>query len=133
MEVRSTRGWDWLTAALLFLLMQVSAARLVTTNWAPFLYFAETLAALGTILGLAFGASRFGRTAIFWLTLGYTLVVVPWQLSAASHLKLLQDRLLEVGNILLISLGQFMQRQPVKASLFFVAFVALVFWLLCIL
>src|SRR5512140_757086 len=133
MEKAQARKWDWLSAILLFLLMQVSAARLVTTNWASYLYFAETLAALGTILGLALGASRFKRRGLIWLTFLYTLVVVPWQLSSASQKKYLQDRVAEVGRILLVSFGQFMQRQPVKDPLFFVSFVALIFWLLCIL
>src|SRR5512142_251679 len=133
MEKAPAHKWDWLTAILLFLLLQVSAARLVTTNWAPYLYFSETLAALGTILGLALGASRFRRRGLFWLTFLYTLVVVPWQLSSASEEEQLLDRLVHVGRILSVSLGQFMQRQPVKESLFFVSFVALVFWLLCIL
>ncbi len=133
MEKAPARKWDWLTAILLFLLLQVSAARLVTTNWAKYLYFAETLAAFGTILGLALGASRFKRQAILWLTFLYTLVVVPWQLSSASDKEQLLDRLIQVGNILAVSFGQFMSRQPVKDPLFFVSFVALVFWLLCIL
>lgn len=133
MEQEVTRKWDWLSAVLLFLLMQVCAARLVTTNWAPYLYYSEALAALGTILGLALGASRFRARALVWLTIAYTLVVVPWQLSSAAKDKLLLDRLSRVGIILLQSLGQFAQRKPVTNSLFFVAFVALVFWLLSIL
>jgi transglutaminase-like putative cysteine protease len=114
-------------------MLQVSAARLVTTDWASHLYFAETLAGMGTILGLALGASRFRRRGLIWLTFLYTLVVVPWQFSSASDHKLLLDRLGETGRILGVSFGQFMARQPVKDPLFFVAFVALVFWLLCIL
>src|SRR5512142_105546 len=108
MEKAPAHKWDWLTASLLFLLMQVSAARLVTTNWAPYLYFSETLAALGTILGLALGASRFGRRQTFWLSVAYTLAIVPWQLSGAADNKNLLDRLERVGNILLVSLNQFM-------------------------
>ncbi|HTP02894.1 MAG TPA: transglutaminaseTgpA domain-containing protein [Anaerolineales bacterium] len=127
-----TRSWDWLTAVLVFLLLQVSAARLVTTNWAAHLYYAETLAALGAILGLALGASRFKRAAVLWLVVGYTLVVVPWQISGASDAESLSDRLQQVGGLLLVSLGQFMHRQPVKAPLFFVGFACLVFWLLSI-
>jgi transglutaminase-like putative cysteine protease len=127
-----TRTRDWLTAVLVFLLVQVAAARLVTTNWAPNLYLAETLAALGAILGLALGASRLRRGAALWLVVGYTLVVLPWLLSGASNHKQLADRLQEVGRILWVSLTQFLQRQPVKDPLFFVAFVGLVFWLLSI-
>ncbi len=61
MEKSSAHDWDWLSAGLLFLMLQVTAGRLMIANWAPFLYFAETLATLGTILGLALGTSRFKR------------------------------------------------------------------------
>ena len=131
-EQTPARNWDWLTGILLFLLLQVSAARLVTTNWAPYLYFAETLAGFGVILGLALGASRFRRSTAVWLALTYTLMVLPWQMAGAATAKLLLDRLKEVGGVLLISLGQFIYRQPVKDSLFFVAFACLVFWILAV-
>ncbi len=127
------REWDWFSAWVLFFMLQVVTARLVTTDWAPFLYFTETLAALGTILGLALGASRFGGRTVTILAGVYTLFVVPWQLSGAATDDLLLDRLGHVGQILLVSLGQFMQRQPVKDSLFFVAFVCLAFWLIALL
>ena len=132
MEKNVERHWDWQTAILLFLLMQVSAARLVTTDWAPYLYYTETMAGMGSILGLALGSSRFRRRAVVWLGIGYTLAVLPWQLSGVSGQKLLQDRLIEVGGILLVSLGEFMRRQPVKDPLFFVAFASLVFWLVAL-
>ena len=95
-EQTPARNWDWLTGILLFLLLQVSAARLVTTNWAPYLYFAETLAGFGVILGLALGASRFRRSTAVWLALTYTLMVLPWQMAGAATAKLLLDRLKEV-------------------------------------
>src|SRR5512143_945813 len=126
------RHWDWLTALLLFLLLQVTAARLVTTDWAPYLYYTETMAGLGCMLGLALGASRFQRRAVVWLAVAYTLVVLPWQFSGVSDGKLLLDRLIEVGSILLVSLGEFMRRQPVKDPLFFVAFANVVFWLVAV-
>lgn len=131
-EKNPNRNWDWLSGILLFLLLQVSAARLVTTNWAPYLYFAETLAGFGVMLGLALGASRFSRAAVIWLGIMYSLMVLPWQMAGAATEKLLLDRLQAVGGILLVSLGQFLQREPVKDSLFFVAFACLVFWTLAI-
>src|SRR5512135_1689907 len=111
-------------------MLQVVTARLVTTDWAPYLYFTETLAGLGTILGLALGVSRFGSRAVGILATVYTLLVVPWQLSGAATNDLFIDRLAQVGRILWISLGQFAHRQPVKDSLFFVALVCLAFWLI---
>src|SRR5512138_1446376 len=132
MDGNTERRWDWLTAIVLFLLMQVTAARLVTTEWAPNLYYTESMAGLGTLLGLALGASHHPRKIIRWMVLDYTLAVVPWQLTSASTQKLLADRFLEVGGILLISGGQFFQRQPVKDPLFFVAFATLLFWLVSV-
>ncbi len=132
MERDAERHWDWLTAVLLFLLMQVTAARLVTTDWAPFLYSTETMAAMGSMLGLSLGASWFKRKAVVWLAIGYTLLVLPWQISGASSQDLLIDRLKEVGSILWGSLGEFMSRQPVKDPLFFVAFADIVFWVLAV-
>jgi hypothetical protein len=133
MEKAPARNWDWLTAGLLFLLMQVAAARLVTTDWTPNLYFAESLAAFGTALGLALGVSRFGRKAVTWLAIAYTGIVLPWQMTGAASEKLFLDRLQHIGRVLFVSMGQFTQRQPVKDPLFFVAFVCLVFWIISVL
>jgi transglutaminase-like putative cysteine protease len=127
------REWDWISAWLLFLLLQVATVRLITTDWAPFLYFSETLAGLGTILGLALGASRFGRRSVIILASTYTLVVIPWQLAGAVDDKLLTDRLVHTGGILLASLAEFLRGQPVKDALFFVAFICLVFWVISVL
>ncbi len=113
--------------------MQAVAARLVTTDWTPNLYFGETLAAFGAIVGLALGASRFGRWTVTWLAIAYTVVVLPWQLSGTATNELLLDRLQRVGGILLVSLGQFSHRQPVKDPLFFVAFACLLFWIISLL
>lgn len=132
MREPSERSWDWQLAILVFLLLQVSAARLVTTNWAPMLYFTETLAAYGAILGLALGASRFGNKACIALVVAYTIMVPPWLMTAAVSDKLLLERLGHVAGILGVSLGEFMRRQPVKDTLFFVAFASLAFWLLAL-
>jgi transglutaminase-like putative cysteine protease len=129
MEKSSARPWDWLSAGLLFLLVQVAAARLVTTNWAPYLYFAEVLAGYGTVLGLALGASRYPRRTVIWFVIDYTVVLLPWQLAGnADNRLLLWDRLVHVSRILFTALDQFLQKQPVKDSFFFVAIVSLAFW-----
>ena len=131
MQKTSLRTWDWLSATLLFLIIQVAAARLVTTDWTSYLYFAEILAAFGTMLGLALGISRFQRRAVIWLVIGYTLVMLPWQLTRAMDEDLSKmDQLASLNRVLFASLVQFIQRLPVKDSLFFVAFICLGFWLL---
>jgi transglutaminase-like putative cysteine protease len=114
------------------MLIQVAAARLVTTDWAPFLYFAESLAAFGVVLGLALGASRFRSRTAFSVAAAYSAVLIPWQLTAAVADKSLLDRLLHVGKILVVALSQFLERQPVQDSLFFVTVVCILFWLLSV-
>ncbi|HEX2696516.1 MAG TPA: transglutaminase-like domain-containing protein, partial [Anaerolineales bacterium] len=133
MDKSSVSRWDWLSAALLFLLIQVAAARLVTTDWAPFLYFAETLAALGTVIGLALGASQYKRRIVLWFVIDYTLALLPWQMTSALNKGIpFTDRFLNIGSVLLTALNQFLQRKPVQDSLFFVAFASLGFWLLAL-
>lgn len=131
MEKLSARRWDWLSASLLFLLIQIAAARLIATNWAPHLYFAELTAAYGTALGLALGISRHKRRIVIWFVVDYTLALLPLQMTnAVKGDFLLSEKLLRVGGILITSLNQFILRQPVKESLFFVAIVCLIFWIL---
>jgi transglutaminase-like putative cysteine protease len=130
MEKSAARKLDWISAGLLFLLLQVASARLVTTDWAPFLYWTETMAGVATVLGLALGSSRFRRGAVVALAAGYTAVILPWQLTVSSSGDELLDRLTQVGGILAVSFSQFLHRQPVKDTLFFLFFVCLAFWLI---
>ena len=133
MEKSSTHGWDWLSAGLLFLMLQATAGRLVIANWAPFLYFASILAALGTILGLALGTSHFNRSRVTWLAIDYTLMVLPWQWAVAVQSDInisFRDQLYMVASRLAIACVQFIQRAPVNDSFFFVAFISLVMWII---
>ena len=135
MEKPSTRNWDWFSAGLLFLLLQITAGRLMIANWAPFLYFAETLATLGIVLGLALGTSRFKRSIVTWLVIDYTVIVLPWQWTVAVQSDInisFRDQLLMVASRLGIAFVQFIQRAPVNDSLFFVAFISLAMWIISI-
>ena len=133
MEKSSIHDWDWLSAGLLFLMLQATAGRLVIANWAPFLYFASILAALGTILGLALGTSRFKRSRVTWLAIDYTLMVLPWQWTVVIQSDInvsFRDQLHMVASRLAIAFVQFIQRAPVNDSFFFVAFISLVMWII---
>lgn len=133
-ERHNTRRWDWLSAILVFLLIRIAAARLVSTSWSDGLPLVNGVTTLGCVLGLALGASRYGRRAVVWFVIDYTLAIVPWQLAAASDMRpLIPDGFRETGQRLMLAAGQFFQRQPVDDSLFFVAFAALVFWAIAIL
>jgi transglutaminase-like putative cysteine protease len=131
MEKSSAHDWDWLSAGLLFLILQVTAGRMMIANWAPFLYFASILAALGMILGLALGTSRFNRHMVTWIVIDYTVMVLPWQWTAVAQSDInFRERLYIVASRLSIAFVQFIQRAPVNDSFLFVAFISLVMWLI---
>jgi len=113
-------------------MLQVATARLVITRWTDYLFFAQTLAALGLILGLALGYSHFRRRSVLFLTLGYSIMLIPWQLSFIVDDELLSARLASVGGRLFVSLVQFFQREPVQGGLLFVAFISTLVWFLSI-
>jgi transglutaminase-like putative cysteine protease len=130
MKGSPSQHWDWPSIILLILMLQTATARLLITRWTDFLFFAQTLAVLGLILGLALGYSHFKRRAVIILTLGYSLMLIPWQLTMAINDELLSARLASVGGRLYFSLIQFFQRQPVDDGLLFVAFISTLVWFL---
>ena len=133
MKASQPRRSDWPSIVLLILMLQVATARLVVTHWTDFLIFAQTLAALGSILGLALGHSQFTKRAVRWLVFGYSVILIPWQLSLVIDPDvLLSERLASVGGRLLFSLEVFFRREPVEDSLLFVAFISTLAWFLSI-
>ena len=133
MEKSSIHDWDWLSAGLLFLMLQVAAGRLMIANWAPFLYFAETLATLGTVIGLALGTSRLERRLVIWVAIDYTVIILPWQWTAAVQSGInvgFRDQLHIAASRLAIAFVQFVQRAPVNDFFLFTAFISLVMWII---
>jgi len=131
MKLPQARRWDWTSLILLFLMLQFASIRLVITDWAEFLFLSETMAALGFFLGLALGYSQFGRVGVFLLMVGYSITLVPWQLSYVIEEDVaFLERLVSVGGRLLFSLNQFFQREAVEDSLLFVAFITTLIWFL---
>ena len=131
MQKSSAYDWDWLSAGLLFLMLQVAAGRLLIANWAPFLYFAETLTTLGTVLGLALGMSRFKRQMVIWIAIAYTVIVLAWQWIAVVQSDTnFRERLSIIASRLAIAFVQFIQRTPVNDSFLFIAFISLVMWII---
>jgi len=124
-----SRYWDVPTAVLLILLVQISSLRLVVTEWTAYLYFTQTLAFFGSLIGLAIGISRFRSRAAFWLAVTYGTVLIPWQLTSAIEEQLpVLEELGVLGWRLLFSFDQFLMRKPVDDALFFVALVAIAYF-----
>ncbi|MFL7867702.1 MAG: DUF4129 domain-containing transglutaminase family protein [Anaerolineales bacterium] len=114
-------------------MMQTASARLVITHWTDHLIFSQTLAMLGIILGLALGYSQFKKGTVGWLVLGYSIVLIPWQMTLAIEGDvLLSERLASVGGRLLFSLGQFFRRETVTDGLLFVVAISTLVWFLSI-
>ncbi|MFZ5902338.1 MAG: transglutaminase domain-containing protein [Chloroflexota bacterium] len=130
MQTSSAWRRDGVSVLLLLAAILTASARLVATDWAPFLYFTETMALLGVLLGLGLGMSRFSRRAVGWLGFAYTAVLLPWQMTAASGRGLpLAERLAALGERLGAALWLLFQREPVEDTILFLAFVTFGFWL----
>lgn len=130
---KSSRYWDWPSAGLLFLLIETSAVRLAITSWTPDLHVPLLLILLGIALGLALGVSRFQRRAVVWLVIGYSAILLPWQLTASMNPKdSAMEHLITLGNRLSAALREFLTRNPVEDYLFFVALVSIGYWLITV-
>ncbi|MDO9129313.1 MAG: transglutaminaseTgpA domain-containing protein, partial [Anaerolineales bacterium] len=129
MENETARWWDFPAAAILFIALQTSAGRLLAAGWTPGLEAAAFLAALGVVLGLGLGKSRFSRRLVTILSFGYSLFFIPWLLGLVLYGGIKWDeRLLSLLGRLDVSLVAFLNRQPVKDPFLFIAFSALLFW-----
>lgn len=131
MEKSSTpaRWWDWASLALLFVLLETVASRLVATNWTPFLYLTQTATYIAFVAGTALGYSRFPRRPSQWLIAIYMALMLPLQWSLAIDQNTsLEEQLTSVAGRLFFSTSDFFARRPVDDPLFFVVIMTLVFW-----
>ncbi len=125
----TTRWWDWASVALLFLLLEIVASRLVATNWTPYLYLAQTSTYIAFVVGMALGYSRFSRRASQWLSFLFLILMLPlqWTLMIDQNVSL-EGQLLSVAGRLFFSVTDFFARRPVEDPLFFVVIMTLAFW-----
>ncbi len=122
-------AWDWVVAALTITLVYTAAGRLSITDWTPNLWIVESMAILGTLLGLLLGVSHFNLVSLRWLTLGYSCVTIPWLLislivgetTTIGQLASLLGRLGVVSELL-------WRGAPVEDTLFFITLMCLLFW-----
>lgn len=129
MEKSPSRWWDLPSAVLLILAILISVWRLTITDWTDNLNYVRNLALVGTVLGLALGASRFGKNGVRWLAIAYTLVLVPRQLIASYESDIyLGEQLAGIFGRLLSSISDFAANKPVQDELFFVTMIATIYW-----
>lgn len=125
-----SRWWDWAAIALLFVLLQTVAARLVATSWTPFLYLTQTCTYLGFVVGTALGYSQFRRRTTRWLSFFYMLLMLPLQWTLVIDQRVsLEEQLASVAGRLYFSISDFLARRPVEDPFFFVAIMTIAFWI----
>ncbi|MFZ5856352.1 MAG: transglutaminase-like domain-containing protein [Chloroflexota bacterium] len=133
MEKSPSRWWDPSSAALFILIILISVWRLTVTDWTDNLGYIINLASVAALVGLALGASRFGKRGVSVLAVGYTLMFIPRQLIAFYDNDIyIGERLISVGGRLLVSIGEFMADKPVKDPLFFITLMGILYWLIAL-
>ena len=121
--------WDWPVALLLVAAVFVTAIRLEITNWTLDLIYVGIFAVLGSILGLALGVSQFKRRGLTWLVTGYTLVIVPAQLSGIiTSEKTALGQWASLTGRLAVSLAFLINGKAIEDHLFFVTIMSVLFW-----
>ncbi|HEU4746519.1 MAG TPA: hypothetical protein VFS61_14855, partial [Anaerolineales bacterium] len=131
LHVPQSRWWDWAAVALLFVLLQTVASRLVATAWTPFLYLTQTFTYIGFVIGTALGYSTFHRRTVRLLNFVYMVILVPlqWTLIIDQNASL-EEQFASVGGRLYFSTSDFLTRQPVQDPIFFVALMSITFWII---
>ncbi len=133
MDTLQTRRWDWPLAALFVLVFFVSPGRLLVTRWAADLGRIQTVAVLGAALGLALAVSRFRPLIRRLLVTGYTLGVVPWQMTAILSGETSQmARLASLWGRLFFAWQALWRGEAVEDPLLFIALASLFYWFMAI-
>ncbi len=129
MKANLNSRWDWPAAILLIVMVFTAAARLITTNWTPDLSYVGLLTVIGSVLGLTLGYSRFKRAALFGFVSGYSLVIIPLQLSRMiTGENTAIGQLASLGGRFTASLVFLFSGKAIEDPLFFVTLMAILFW-----
>jgi transglutaminase-like putative cysteine protease len=130
---KSARWWDLLSALLLIAALITASTRLAATRWTEHLTIVENITFLGVVLGLALGQSRFSTWLSRFFAFAYGLFLIPWQLGLTLGDGIeWSERLLRIGNRLLITIDQLVRQKPVTDNLFFLLLMSCLFWTLSV-
>lgn len=126
-----TRWWDWPAVLLLIAAIYVAATRLNATQWTNELNVVQTISILGVVAGLALGKSTFSPAVVRVFAFIYGAFVIVWQMGLTLGTGVLwPERMISMGNRLLIILDQIFQQKPVVDNLFFNLLMGVLFWTL---
>jgi transglutaminase-like putative cysteine protease len=128
-----TRWWDWPAVLLLIAAIYVAATRLNATHWTEELNVVQTISLVGVIAGLALGKSTFSPAVVRIFAFVYGAFTIFWQLGLTIGTGVLwPERMMSMGNRLLIILDQIFQQKPVTDNLFFDLLMGFLFWTLSV-
>ena len=128
-----TRWWDWPAVLLLIAAIYVAATRLNATNWTEELNVILTISLVGVVAGLALGKSTFSPAVVRLFAFVYGAFVILWQLGLTLGRGVLwPERMISMGNRLLVILDQIFQQKPVTDNLFFDLVMGILFWTLSV-
>ena len=127
----TTRWWDWISILILFIIIETSASRLVTTNWTIFLFLGQTVAYIGFTIGMALGYTRFSPRLARFISFLYMIIFLPLQWTLIiDQTASLEEQFLSVGGRLLVSYSDFFASRPVEDPLFFITLITFGFWII---
>jgi len=127
------RLWDWLASLILLCAVVTSASRLSSTQWADGLHVVQTVAVLGVIIGFVIGRTRFTPRESAFVATAYGTLIIFWQLAQLQHIHVEYKERLEVVNSRVFEAAQsFFQGEKVSDAFWFVAFMAVVFWIISV-
>jgi len=128
-----TRWWDWPAVLLLIAAIYVAATRLNATHWTEELNVIQTISLVGVIAGLALGKSTFSPAVVRIFAFVYGAFTIFWQLGLTIGTGVLwPERMMSMGNRLLIILDHIFQQKPVTDNLFFDLLMGFLFWTLSV-
>ena len=127
----TTRWWDWTAIFLLFLILELTASRLIVTNWLDFLQLVQTATYIGFMVGVILGYSTFSLRTSRWLSFTYLILILPmqWTLLIDQNASLEEQVTSTLGR-LLYAYSDFFARRPVEDAILFISLTSLGFWLL---
>jgi len=132
MEKTPSRVWDWPSSLIMLFAVLFSAWRLQTADWTEGLEQIRNVAVLGFGIGLALGYSHYKKRGVTFLVIGYTLVILIWQLLGAIPFEkdqtYLLDKLAILFGRLFTDLGELFAGRAVEDQFFVVALLCIPYW-----
>ncbi|HMD90825.1 MAG TPA: hypothetical protein VKF38_16840, partial [Anaerolineaceae bacterium] len=85
----------------------------------------------GVVLGLILGQSAFNGRVAGWLAIGYSIILVPWQLGLTMDATVQwSERMISLLGRVEVSTGLFVRNNPVRDPILFLLSMAVLIWLI---